>query len=315
MISGMQGLNRITRLLLSRLLPGLLGCLLATAVRAESMLMVLSDYGPSYNQVRDAVMETVQQPPTVVTLDQVMPSHSRSPIILAVGSQACEQMLGRYHPDTRLICSFLPSSTFTQLRERLLPEQDQNAVSAIFIDQPLLRQIRLARLVKPEADTLGSALGDGSRFLRSELEAGSRDVGLALQLAFLSAEDNPVEKLTPVIQNSDLFLVIPDSSVFNRAISKWLLYLSLRHQVPVIGFSENYTNAGATASVHSSATQIGQQAGEWLNRLQAGEALPAPSYPTYFDVSINPVAARTLKLKLTSGEALEQELLRLEAKN
>jgi len=133
MISGMQGLNRITRLLLSRLLPGLLGCLLATAVRAESMLMVLSDYGPSYNQVRDAVMETVQQPPTVVTLDQVIPSHSRSHIILAVGSQACEQMLGRYHPDTRLICSFLPSSTFTQLRERLLPEQDQNAVSAIFI--------------------------------------------------------------------------------------------------------------------------------------------------------------------------------------
>lgn len=314
MTTGMQGLDRITRLFARRLLPGLLCCLLGSGARAEQILMVLSDFSPSYNQVHDAVLATAQQPPTVTTLDQLTPADSHSDTILAVGSRACEQMLNRYHPDTRLICSFLPSTTFTQLKQKLLPEQAQPQVSAIYIDQPLLRQIRLARLVKPEAETLGSALGSSSRSLRAELEKGSRDAGLALQLAFLTSQDNPVEKLTPVIQNSDLFLVIPDSTVFNRAISKWLLYLSLRHQVPVIGFSENYTNAGAAASVHSSASQIGQQAGEWLNRLQAGEPLPPPSYPAYFDVSINPVAARTLQLQLSSGEALEQALLHLEAK-
>ncbi len=314
MITGMQGLNRITRFFARRLLPGLLCCLLGSGAQAEPALMVLSDFGPSYNQVHDAVLATAQQPPTVTTLDQLTPSDSRRDIILAVGSRACEQMLNRYHPGTRLICSFLPSTTFEQLKQQLLPEQTHPMVSAIYIDQPLLRQIRLARLVKPDARILGSALGSNSRPLRIELEAGSRNVGLELQLAYLTSQDNPVEKLTPVIQNSDLFLVIPDSTVFNRAISKWLLYLSLRHQVPVIGFSENYTNAGAAASVHSSATQIGQQAGEWLNRLQAGEPLPPPSYPAYFDVSINQVAARTLKLQLSSGEALEQALLQLETK-
>ncbi|GAA0688131.1 hypothetical protein GCM10009104_12790 [Marinobacterium maritimum] len=313
MITGMQGLDRITQLFIRRLLPGLLCCLLGSGVRAEPVLMVLSDFGPSYNQVHDAVLKTAQQPPTVTTLDQLTPADSHRDIILAVGSRACEQMLNRYNPDTRLICSFLPSTTFEQLKQQLLPEQAQPQVSAIYIDQPLLRQIRLARLVKPDAKTLGSALGSNSRSLRSDLESGSRDAGLKLQLAYLSPQDNPVEKLTPVIQSSDLFLVIPDSSVFNRAISKWLLYLSLRHQVPVIGFSENYTNAGAAASVHSSPSQIGQQAGEWLNRLQAGETLPPPSHPAYFDVSINPVAARTLKLQLSSGEALEQALLHIEA--
>ncbi len=311
----MQGLDRITRLITRRLLPGLLGCLLSSSATAEQALLVLSDFSPSYNQVRDAVLETAQQPPLVTTLDQLTPADSQRATILAVGSRACEQMLNHYHPDTRLICSFLPSSTFAQLKQKLLPEQAQPQVSAIFIDQPLLRQIRLARLVKPNARILGSALGSNSRLLRDELEAGSRKAGLELQLAYLTTQDNPVEQLTPVIRNSDLFLVIPDSSVFNRAISKWLLYLSLRHQVPVIGFSENYTNAGAAASVHSSATQIGQQAGEWLSRLQAGGPLPPPSYPAYFDISINPVAARTLKLKLASGEALEQALLRLEAED
>ncbi|GAA0794463.1 ABC transporter substrate-binding protein [Marinobacterium sediminicola] len=314
MITGMQGLDRITRLLTRRLLPGLIFCLFGAGLRAEPVLLVLSDFSPSYNQVRDAVMMTAQQPPVVTTPDQLTPTDSHRGTILAVGSRACEQMLSRYHPDTRLVCSFLPSTTFVQLKRQLLPEQGQPQVSAIFIDQPLLRQIRLAKLVRPDARFLGSALGNNSQSLRSELESGSKEAGLELQLSYLTTQDNPVEKLTPVIQNSDLFLVIPDSSVFNRAISKWLLYLSLRNQVPVIGFSESYTNAGATASVHSSPTQIGQQAGEWLNRLSAGEALPPPSYPAYFDVSINTVAARTLNLKLTSGEALEQELLRLEAR-
>lgn len=313
MYSGMPGMDRITRRRRHHLIAGLLCCLLVSGVHAEQALLVLSDFSPSYSQVRDAVIATAQHPPDVATLDQLTPSSSRSATILTVGSRACERMLNHYHPDTRLICSFLPSTTFKQLKQQLLPERRSSRVSAIFIDQPLIRQIRLARLLKPEAQTLGSALGSNSQSLRSELERGSQEAGLALHLTYLGTRDNPVEKLTPVIQNSDLFLVIPDSSVFNRAISKWLLYLSLRHRVPVIGFSENYTNAGATASVHSSAFQIGQQAGEWLNQLQNGSDLPPPSYPTYFDVSINPIAARTLKLALTSGEALEQQLLRLEA--
>ncbi|MBR9828624.1 MAG: hypothetical protein GYB41_08285 [Oceanospirillales bacterium] len=297
----------------TRLMAGILLCLLPIAVQADNALLVLSDFSPSYNQVQDAIQTTAQKPPRVATLDTLTVADSRTPIILAVGSRACEQMLSRYHPDTRLLCSFLPSTAFQRMQEQLLPEQRHANISAIFIDQPLRRQIQLARLIKPEAKTLGSALGNNSRSLHTELEAGSLGQGFDLQLAYLSALDNPVELLTPVIANSDIFLVIPDSSVFNRAISKWLLYLSLRHQVPVVGFSASYTNAGATASVHSSATQIGLQTGEWLNRLYANEPLPPPSYPAYYDVSINPVAARTLKLVLPSPEALEQQLLQIEA--
>lgn len=313
MRAGMQGLDRITRPRPQRLLMAALLVLLGGTARAEPVALVLSDFSPSYNEVRDAVLATAQQPPRVVTLDQMADAAPTERLILTVGSRACDQMLRRYHPDTRLICTFLPSTTFRQLKQQLLPEQNGRGISAIFIDQPLIRQIRLARLIRPDARTLGSALGDNSRALGSELEAGSRQEGLALQLVYLSAQDNPVSRLTPVIESSDLFLVLPDSSVFNRALSKWLLYLSLRHRVPVIGFSESYTNAGATASVHSSARQIGQQAGDWLNRLQAEGTLPPPSYPAYFDVSVNPVAGRTLQLPLTSPEALEQQLLRLEA--
>ncbi|MBA4502853.1 ABC transporter substrate-binding protein [Marinobacterium marinum] len=303
----------MTRFLSRRLLAGLLCCLLCSAAQAERALMVLSDFGHSYQQVRDATRATSGQSIDVRTLDQLTPAdHRQRSIILAVGSRACEQMLNRYQSDSRLVCSFLPSTTFQQLIQQLLPKQEHQGVSAIFIDQPLLRQIRLAHLIKPDANTLGAALSSASRSLRRPLENSTRSVGLTLHLTYLSTHDNPAEKLIPVIQGSDLFLVIPDSRVFNRTTSKWLLHLALRHQVPVIGFSENYTHAGAAASIHSSAVQIGQQTGEWLTRLQAGEPLPPPSYPAYFDISINPVAMRTLKLSPVDLDSLKQALLHLE---
>lgn len=298
-----------------RLLQAMCLLLLAPVAQAEEVLLVLSDISPSYERVQQAVMDTARVPARVSTLDQVEPLDSKSSLIVAIGSRACEQMLRRYHPGTRLICSFLPSSTFHQLTTTLLPGQKSDLISAVFIDQPLARQIRLARMIRPAAKVLGTALGQSSQGIKPALQDLAASEVFSLALAEISASDNPIEALTPVLEQSDIFLVIPDSSIFNRAISKWLLYLSLKNRVPVIGFSESYTNAGAAASVHSSPDQIGQQTGEWLNRIIAGEAVPAPAYPAYFEVSINPVAVRTLGLDLPSAAAIQRHLARIEAAN
>jgi ABC-type uncharacterized transport system substrate-binding protein len=309
----MSRLLRITRTPRHWLLCSLVLCLASFKAMAGESLVVLSDFSPSYNQVLAAIKANAIHPIRVLTLDQVQTRDSQTKVILAVGTRACERMLERYHPQSQLICTFLPSATFEQLKRKLLPANSHAAVTAIFIDQPLARQIRLARLVRPDAARLGTALGSNSLNMREGLEQGAQAEALELSLVELRRQDNPVERLTPIIESSDLFLVIPDSSVFNRAISKWLLYLSLRHKVPVIGFSASYTEAGAAASVHSSAEQIGRQSAEWLNLLQDGGNLPGASFPRYFDVSINPVALRTLGLEPLSAESLQQKLARTEA--
>lgn len=309
----MSLLRRTTPRLRRWLLCSLVLCLAPLKAQAGESLVVLSDFSPSYNQVLSAIRDHAVHPTRVLTLDQLKTSDSRAPVILAVGTRACERMLERYHPESKLICSFLPSPTFEQLKRKLLPTGSYAAVSAIYIDQPLARQIRLARLVSPGAATLGTALGSNSLNMRDGLEQGAQAEAFELSLVELTRQDNPVERLTPVVEGSDLFLVIPDSSVFNRAISKWLLYLSLRHKVPVIGFSASYTEAGATASVHSSAEQIGRQSAEWLNLLQDGGNLPSASFPRYFDVSVNPVAVRTLGIEPLSAELLQERLARIEA--
>ncbi|MET4000871.1 putative ABC transport system substrate-binding protein [Marinobacterium sp. MBR-109] len=309
----MSRLRRTTPRLKHWLLCSLVLLLAPFKALAGESLVVLSDFSPSYNQVLSAIREHAVHPTRVLTLDQLKTGDSRAPVILAVGTRACERMLERYHPESKLICAFLPSATFDQLKRKLLPTGSYAAVSAIYIDQPLARQIRLARLVSPEAATLGTALGSNSLNMRDGLEQGAQAEAFELSLVELTRQDNPVQLLAPVVEGSDLFLVIPDSSVFNRAISKWLLYLSLRHKVPVIGFSASYTEAGAAASVHSSASQIGRQSAEWLNLLQDGGNLPNASFPRYFDVSVNPVAVRTLGIEPLSAELLQERLARIEA--
>lgn len=308
----MSPLRRTINRLKLWLLCSLICCLVPQHALARNILVVLSDFSPSYNQVLTAIQQYTKVRPRVATLDQIKVSDSQTEIILAVGSRACERMLSLYYPNTHLICTFLPSATFQRLKSKLLPRNSHAAVSAIFIDQPLSRQVRLARLIAPDARVLGSALGENNLDLRHELRRSARSEDFTLSLVELAQKDNPVERLTPVIEHSDLFLVIPDSSVFNRAVSKWLLYLSLRHKVPVIGFSASYTNAGATASVHSSPEQIGRQSAEWVNRLLQGQAIPSVSYPYYFDISVNPIAARTLDIGPLSPETLKMELTRLE---
>ena len=287
----------------------------ALAQAQDEVLLVLSDISPSYDQVKLAVEDSTHSPLRVVTLDRLQALDSRSSLIVAIGSRACEQMLRTYHPGTRMICSFLPSSTFKKLRSTLLPGDTDAHISGLFIDQPLERQVRLARMISPAAKTLGTALGQNSQALKSALEQYAQSEVFQLELAELKSSDNPIQILAPIVEHSDVFLVIPDSSIFNRAISKWLLYLSLKHQVPVIGFSKSYTDAGATASVHSSPHQIGQQTGEWINRLMSGESIPGSAFPAYFEVSINPVAARTLGLELPTPAALQRRLSQIEAAN
>lgn len=310
------GVSRLARIRLRGrrwLLCALALWLLPLGARAGEALVVLSDFSPSYNELLAAVREHATHPIRVVTLDRLKPDDSGTEVILAVGTRACERMLERYLPQSKLICTFLPSSTFTQLERKLLPRGSHAAVSAIFIDQPLARQVRLARLISPAATTLGTALGSNSLALRTALEQAARAEAFELSLVELEQQDNPMQRLAPLVQGSDLFLVVPDSAVFNRAISRWVLYLSLRHKVPVIGFSASYTEAGAVASVHSSAAQIGRQSAEWLDRLQTGGDLPRASHPRYFEVSVNPLAAQTLGLDPPSAQWLRQKLARTEA--
>jgi len=230
-------------------------------------------------------------------------------LIVAIGSAAATTALEDENK-IPLLNIFIPKNAYDAISSsNTIATQDPAAirkVSAIYLDQPLKRLLTLASLLKPEAKKIGTIFGPISQRAQPEIEKLAKTGGMELKYDFLTKEDNPVSTLKPVVTESELFIAIPDHAILNKAIARWILYLSFQHKIPVIGFSNAYTNAGAIASVYSSPEDIGKQAAEAIvSWLKNGDgAIWSPVYPHYFTLSTNPAVARSLGISLPSDKEL-----------
>lgn len=305
----------------SGLLSGLRYCLTVVLLLAGQSLhaatridIILSAHTPYYDELAEALKARVSaQDPAArvqVTLARNLDASAISSdrLLVAIGTSATELAL-RQFPDNRLLSLFVTESAWLNMTADQPVHLDQRA--AIFINQPLERFMVLATLLKPDMKILSTALGPVSRQHKPLLEKLAAHHNLTLVAEEIDEHTNPLVKLTPLINRSDLFLAIPDQGIFNRAIARWALYLSYKRKIPVLGFSRSYTQAGALASLLTSPQDVSRQAGEWLERYinQDDEALWQAFEPHYFTLELNLYVARALDIPITSEEAVYQQLV------
>lgn len=290
----------------------LLGLCLCSGPAWSAPLVLLSEHSTLYLEVGTAIADSYGSPIEQREASGLSgPDPLNSEIAVAVGARACEQLLQRNEPGFSLICAFIPRATFMALTERYgdTPLVRQQRLTAIYLDQPLERQLRLAHLLAPEASSIGAMFGPVSVSERELFIETAKAEGLSPVPLTLQERDNPLEKLQPVVRQSDIFLALPDRALFNRATAKWLLYVTLQQQIPLIGFSRTYVEAGALAAVYTTPAQVGRQAGDLLRALDEGQALATASFPRYFTVTSNPVVARNLNLQIPDDATLQRMLM------
>ncbi|HET7064066.1 MAG TPA: ABC transporter substrate binding protein [Rudaea sp.] len=230
-------------------------------------------------------------------------------LVVPVGLSAAQAVLSREQasptpPPT--LCLLIPRQSF----ERLAPASDERArrVSALFIDQPLSRQLDLLRAALPERRRVGVILGPSSQELKGKLAAQARSRELTLKFARVGESSGVYAALQSVMPDSDLLLLVPDPIATNADTVYGLLLTSYRAQIPVVGYSEGLLNAGALVSLFSTAKQQGRQGAEIASRILAHETLPAPQHPKYFTVRVNASVARSLGLHLPTEASLYSAL-------
>ncbi|WP_151702735.1 ABC transporter substrate-binding protein [Nitrincola alkalilacustris] len=289
-------------------------CLAVTqSVAAErTPLLIFSDQGDAYATLLKTLEQELKITLETAYLQQGALDQEKSldRTIVAVGTRACEFVIRNAQPSTRVLCTFLPSQAFTVLSQNhqasLLFINRQ--ITALFMDQPFSRQLILARIIQPNMTSVGSVFGPSSRVLEADFVRVSTDFGMRPVYTLMNESDNPVRVLTPIISDSDVFIAIPDSSVFNRTAAKWILYISLRNRIPLIGFSTSYVDAGAVLGIYSTPTQVGRHTADLIKTMSSSAELPEPQYPQYYTVSVNRTAARTLRLDLPPLELIEEAL-------
>ncbi|WP_201348340.1 ABC transporter substrate-binding protein [Neptunomonas japonica] len=281
--------------------------ILCQANSISRVTLLLSSKQPVYQLVAKSIHSSLHSSADIeeYTIDSINNISEPPEIVLTIGSTAFEKALNKFKASP-IIASFLPRRVYEELLERTL--RKPNNTTAVFIDQSMSRQLALARLIVPTGVTIGTVFGASSIHERERLYHAAKKTGFNIKSVALNSDDNPVNTLQPVIQESDVFLAIPDQSAFNRASAKWSLFLALRLKKPLIGFSEKYVDAGALAAVFSSPQQIGKHAAETLNTYLETEVLVGPAHPKYFTVKTNLKSIQTINIQMDDAVILQQQL-------
>jgi len=279
------------------------------------ILLLASKDLPLYQQVIDSFKENITgsnvRLSIIMSPDKLTQAAIKNyDLIIPIGTAATRQVL-RQKVTPPVLSTFIPKQTFITLTSDPLEQLRLQAgqLSAIYLEQPFQRQLKLLDQIEPEVSSVGTVLGSSSISQQPELEKAISAMHWQLNQAQLHQDDNPIEVLTPVIANSNAFIAVPDRSIFNRSTAKWILLMSFRQRIPLIAYSKRYVDAGAIAAVYSTPKTVGQEAADWVKRwLNKPSSLPVPAYPKCFDFSINKATARSLRLNIPAKEVLREAL-------
>lgn len=284
------------------------------------VLVALSDDSPPYRDVAEGIKKAWEKDSAsrpafkVVVLQdgriapEILMGKSVD-MVVAVGVQALQAVT---EMDARqpVLATLVPKSSFDKLLHQ--QKNKSSGISAIYLDQPLNRQVALFRIALPGRKRLGVIVGPESQDKLKLLQAAVRDKNTLLVTEKIESADELIPSLQRVLAESDTLLALPDPLVFNKNNVQNILLTSYRYNDPVIGYSQAYVKAGALYAVFSMPVQIGQQAGELIQQMLASKTggIPAPQYPKYFSVSVNVQVARSLGIQMEDESVLMDKLKR-----
>lgn len=281
--------------------------------------LVLSEEGGAYAEVADKIRSALTQkmqgmPKFSVWNVEALAEKQRATAlqdadaVVAIGSAATEAAMAAI-PPVPVLSVLVPRSTFDRMVS-MRGRGDFSRFSAIYLDQPIARQLQLVRVVLPNRLRLGVLAGAQSADSLAQLRAATRGSKFKLAVEQIEQQEEIVPALNRLLHDNDVLFSFPDSLIYNRYTVQDILLTTYRYRVPVIGFSPSYVKAGALAAVYSSPAQIGLQVAETLQPLLSapGRGLPAPQFPKYFSVSVNYQVARSLRIEIEDEATIHDQL-------
>ena len=293
------------RLFMLRVLFALLVWLAFAPVWADGVVhLIASEEGGAYREASDAyraafVSQRQVKTWTLAELDgrQIRALTSEANLIVPIGLKAARAVAEQHGGQAAVLALMIPRVSAERLNwPAALPRRK---VAYVYIDQPASRTLGLVEAVFPQAKRVGLVVsGENAETLKLlQQEAVRRQMSLHPEIVVQPEDVAPA--LRSVLPESDVLLLVPDSIAFHAGNAQNVLLTTYRYRVPVVGFSEGLSRAGAVASVYSSPAQIGRQGAVMASRWkpESGE-LPPSQHADEFSVSFNRHVARSLGVVL-----------------
>lgn len=292
-------------------------CLILLLIRpawAEGVIhLIPSESGAAHQEAAEAFRAAVgaHRPVRIWPMAEMAPGQLQSlsrggELIVPIGVKAARFVAENHSGQAAVLTLMVPRAVGERLE---WPSSlGRKKTSFVHIDQPASRSLDLITEAFPKANRIGVVISPESAGIARTLgqEVGRRQ--LSLNLETVAAPEEVAGALRHVLLESDVLLLLPDALVVNAANAQNVLLTTYRHRVPVVGFSQGLSKAGAVASVYSSPGQIGRQGARMALRwLESGE-LPAPQPAAEFSLSFNNHVARSLGLALPNENDIRRRL-------
>lgn len=225
-----------------------------------------------------------------------------SDLTVAIGTRALEAAMAR--PGRPVLSLLVPRLTY----ERLTAGSRQ--ASALYLDQPVPRQLQLLRIALPGLTAVGAPLGPTSEALQPLLQNAARHAGIRVNVASLGQGSDLYAVLSDLAEESQAFVLLPDPVVVQRSTLQHFLLHTYRLKKPVLAYSASLAESGALLALYATPSQVGEEAASWIRESwgDGGFQFGSSRYPKRFTVSINRTVARSLDLALPSEAVLARQL-------
>ncbi len=266
--------------------------------------VVLSDDGSAYQEFSDALRANLPANGFVLNIRQVDNKLSASDLFVAVGMKAVSALASRDSPTLSVL---VPRAGYEQLLKT--SERHGKPRSAVFLDQPVQRQVELLLASLPAVKQVGVLYAAPQPELPN-LRRLLTDKGIHLHDQIVDKTQSLNDALENILDVSEVLFVLADSEVYNAGTIRNILLTAYRKQVPLVGISRAYVKAGALCAIYSTPEQIARQTAGLIERYAESGKLPAAQYPSEFEVSVNTQVARSLEIHMKDAGQLRDEIRR-----
>lgn len=183
---------------------------------------------------------------------------ARPALVIAIGAQAAGAAAGSGSPVLVAMVSAGEQAS-----------EPASSVGTVILDIPFSTVLERAHGVWPRMHRVG-VLQNSSSATQNERELANqaRRFGYTCQIARCRGPEDLLEAFASLKGKVDFVWCPPDGALFNSTTVKPLVMASLRHRLPIIGFSEAFLRAGAAVGVYPDFYETGVQTGElarqWL---------------------------------------------------
>lgn len=190
----------------------------------------------------------------------------------------------------------------------------RSGMAAIYLDQPWARQIGFLYALFPDLERIGVLYSPETRFEIAPLLDQVAQRGGAVVAQSVRSSDNLFSSLEKVLSGCDVLLAIPDSHIYHSGSIRNILLSSYRKDIPLIGFSQGYVNAGALGAIYSTPEQQAEQAAKQVLVFAQKRGLDSSQYPDNYSIALNIQVARSMSIRLPGEAEIRKRISMLEGK-